>query len=234
MSRRVFAEFLGTALLLAMVVGSGIAGERLAAGNTAIALLVNAVATGAGLTVLILAFAPLSGAHFNPAVSLGQALGGSLRWGEFAQYALAQVAGAFAGVIAAHAMFGVALVSASQHVRATEGLWWSELVATGGLVLTIEAVSRSRASAVPFAVGLYILSAYFFTSSTSFANPAVTLARTATDTFSGIRLVDAPMFIAMQVSGALVATRLARWLWPSEATAPVGTARERVIGSSVS
>ncbi len=215
MVRRMVAEALGTGLLLAMVVGSGIAGEQLAGGNVAVALLVNAVSSAAGLTVLILGLGPVSGAHFNPVVSLVEAIDGSLRWREFAGYVSAQVVGAVTGVLVAHAMFGQQLVSVSRHVRASDGLCLSEFVSTAGLVLTVKAVSRSRPAAVPFAVGLYILSAYFFTSSTSFANPAVTLARTLTDTFAGIRPGDAPMFIVMQVAGALSATVLAKVLWPA-------------------
>lgn len=227
MTRRLVAEALGTGLLLAMVVGSGIAAERLAAGNTAVALLVNAVASAAGLTVLILALAPVSGAHFNPVVSLGEALEGDLPWTELSQYLVAQVLGAVTGVLIANAMFGEPLVAASHRVRTGGAQYLGELVATAGLVLTIKGVSRSRASAVPFAVGLYLLSAYFFTSSTSFANPAVTLARTLTDTFAGIRPADAPMFIVMQLSGALVALRLTRVLWPQGTKRVGGFARRR-------
>jgi glycerol uptake facilitator-like aquaporin len=216
MSRKLAAEFLGTAALLAMVVGSGIAGERLAGGNVALALLVNAVSSATGLVVLILAFGPVSGAHFNPAVSLSQAMSGALRWRALPAYVLAQVSGAVVGVVAAHAMFGEVLLETSSHVRTGHALWWSELIATVGLVLTIAAVSRSRTGAVPYAVGLYIVSAYFFTASTSFANPAVTLARSLTDTFSGIRPADAPMFIVVQLGGAAVATVLAGWLWPTQ------------------
>lgn len=216
MARRLVAEALGSAALLAMVVGSGIMGEQLAGGNVAVALLVNALATAAGLIVLIVGLGPISGAHFNPAVSLAQALGGGLPWRALPGYVLAQVGGAVAGVVVAHAMFGQALVQTSQHARTGGGLWWSEVVATAGLVLTIEAVSRTRAAVVPYAVGLYILSAYFFTASTSFANPAVTLARTLTDSFAGIRASDAPMFMVMQLLGAAGAMALARWLWAAK------------------
>lgn len=227
MTRRLVAEALGSAALLAMVVGSGIMGEQLAGGSVAVALLVNALATAAGLVVLIVGLGPISGAHFNPAVSLAQALGGRLSWRELPGYVLAQVGGAVVGVVAAHAMFGQALLQTSQHARTGRGLWWSEVVATAGLVLTLEAVSRARAAVVPYAVGLYILSAYFFTSSTSFANPAVTLARTLTDTFAGIRASDAPMFLVMQGLGAVGAVALTRWLWAAR-RAPVPARRSEL------
>ena len=217
--RRAAAEGIGTALLLATVVGSGIMGERLAAGNVAIALLANAIATGAGLIALVLAFASISGAHFNPAVSLHAALEGQLAWREVPTFLAAQVAGAFAGVGIADAMFEEPLFSASQHARTGASQWLSELVATFGLVLVITLVSRRRAAATPFAVGAYIVAAYWFTSSTSFANPAVTLARAATNTFAGIRPVDAPAFIAAQLAGAAAAWRLCRWLVPMQSTA---------------
>ena len=214
--RALVAEVLGTALLLAVVVGSGIMGERLAGGNVAIALLANTVATGAGLVALILSFGPISGAHFNPAVTLVESLAGALAPRTAVAYVLAQLAGGFAGVAAAHAMFAErAVFVASTHARTGPAQWWSELVATFGLVLVIRAVSRSRAEATPLAVGLYITSAYWFTASTSFANPAVTLARTATDTFAGIRPGDAPGFIAAQLVGALAAHALTRWLLPA-------------------
>ncbi len=218
--RRLAAEALGSAALLAMVVGSGIAAEQLSGGNAALALLVNAIATGAGLVVLILALGPISGAHFNPVVSLSAAWRGELAWAEVPRYVGAQVLGAASGVLLAHAMFGEPLLSASEHVRTGSGQWVAEAVATFGLVLTIIAVSRARASATPFAVGLYIVSAYWFTSSTSFANPAVTLARTLTGTFAGIRAEDAPAFVAAQLAGALAATALAGWLWPVDKRAP--------------
>jgi glycerol uptake facilitator-like aquaporin len=214
--RALAAEALGTALLLAVVVGSGIMGERLAGGNVAIALLANTVATGAGLVALILSFGPISGAHFNPAVTLVESLAGALAPRTALAYVGAQLAGGFAGVAAAHAMFAEhAVFFASTHARTGPAQWWSELVATFGLVLVIRAVSRSRADATPLAVGLYITSAYWFTASTSFANPAVTLARTATDTFAGIRPGDAPGFIAAQLTGALLAHGLTRWLVPA-------------------
>jgi glycerol uptake facilitator-like aquaporin len=214
--RALVAELLGTALLLAVVVGSGIMGERLAGGNVAIALLANTVATGAGLVALILSFGPISGAHFNPVVTLVESLAGALAPRTALAYAGAQLLGGFAGVAAAHAMFAErAVFFVSTHARTGPAQWWSELVATFGLVLVIRAVSRSRAEATPLAVGLYITSAYWFTASTSFANPAVTLARTATDTFAGIRPGDAPGFLAAQLAGALLAHGLTRWLVPA-------------------
>jgi glycerol uptake facilitator-like aquaporin len=216
-ARRVVAEALGTALLLAAVVGSGIMGERLAGGNIAIALLANTIATGAALVALILTIGPISGAHFNPAVTLADASQGGLAWREVPAYLAAQVSGAFAGVAAAHVMFGEPLFFASRHVRAGGAQLFSEFVATFGLLAVISGCVRHRSSAVPFAVGAYITSAYWFRSSTSFANPAVTLARAASDTFAGIRLADAPGFIAAQLAGAMAATLLFRWLVPMHA-----------------
>jgi glycerol uptake facilitator-like aquaporin len=214
-ARRIAAEAVGTAFLLAAVVGSGIMGERLAGGNVAIALLANTLATGAMLVTLILTFGPISGAHFNPAVTLTDASQGGLPWRDVPGYLAAQVAGAFAGVAAAHAMFGEAVFSASHHVRAGGEQLFSEFVATFGLLCVIWGCARLRSPAVPFAVGAYITGAYWFTASTSFANPAVTLARSATDTFAGIRPIDAPGFIVAQVAGAAAATFLFRWLVPS-------------------
>ncbi|HTQ99954.1 MAG TPA: MIP/aquaporin family protein [Candidatus Acidoferrum sp.] len=216
LARRVVAEALGTAFLLAIVVGSGIMGERLAAGNTAVALLANTLATGAGLIALILTFGPISGAHFNPVVSLAAAITGSLRWREVLAYLLAQIAGAFAGVATAHLMFGEPLFTASSHARAGLAQMWSEFVATSGLVCVIWGCLRQRAEAVPFAVGAYIVAAYWFTASTSFANPAVTLARAATDTFAGIRPQDAAGFIVAQLAGATCAILLFRWFAATE------------------
>jgi glycerol uptake facilitator-like aquaporin len=213
--RRFVAEAIGTALLLATVIGSGIMGERLCGGNVAIALLANTIATGAGLGALILTFGPISGAHFNPAVTLADATQGGIAWRDVPAYLAAQVAGAFAGVAAAHAMFGEPVFFASQHVRTGMAQWFSEFVATFGLLATIWGVVRHRSSAVPFAVGAYITAAYWFTSSTSFANPAVTMARAASDTFAGIRPVDAPAFIVAQLLGAGAATILFRWLVPT-------------------
>ena len=214
LSRRLTAETLGTAFLLAVVVGSGIMAERLAGGNIALALLANTVATGAGLVVLILVFGPISGAHFNPAVTLADAWQGGMPWREVPGYLLAQVVGAFAGVAMAHGMFAEPLFVASQHVRTGPDQWFSEFVATFGLLAVIWGCVRQRPSVTPFAVGLYITAAYWFTASTSFANPAVTLARAATDTFAGIRPDDVLGFVAAQLLGALAATALFRWLIP--------------------
>jgi glycerol uptake facilitator-like aquaporin len=207
---------LGTAFLLMAVVGSGIMGERLAGGNVAIALLANAVATGAALVALILAFGPISGAHFNPAVTLADAMQGGITWREARAYMVAQVIGAFGGVAAAHLMFGLPLFFASHHVRSGGAQLWSEFIATFGLLSVIWGCSRARSSAVPFAVGAYITAAYWFTASTSFANPAVTLARAASDTFAGIRPADAPAFIAVQFATVLAATSFFRWLVPTQ------------------
>ena len=215
LSRRVVAEALGTAFLLAAVVGSGIMGEKLAGGNIAIALLANTLATGAALMTLIFAFGPISGAHFNPAVTLADASQGGISWSDALAYVAAQVLGAFVGVGVAHLMFGEALVQVSQHLRAGGGQLFSEFIATFGLLSVIWGCSRLRSDAVPLAVGLYITAAYWLTASTSFANPAVTLARGFTDTFAGIRPVDAPGFILSQLLGALAATVLFRWLVPS-------------------
>ena len=215
LSRRLLAEGLGTAFLLAAVVGSGIMGARLAGGNVAVALLANTLATGAALVALILTFGSVSGAHFNPAVTLTDAYRGRLDWRDVPSYTIAQVAGAFAGVAAAHVMFGEPLFTASRHARPGLALAFSEVVATFGLLLVIAGCARSWPPAVPFAVGAYITAAYWFTASTSFANPAVTLARTATDTFSGLRPADAPGFIAAQLIGAATAAVVSRWLFPA-------------------
>lgn len=209
--QRLVAEAVGTAILLAAVVGSGIMGERLAAGNVAIALLANSIATGGALVALILAFGPISGAHFNPVVTLGIAWRRGLLWREVPLYILVQIAGAFAGVVIAHLMFELPLVSASQHVRNGSSQMFSEAVASFGLLAVIFGSSRFRPSVVAFAVAAYIVAAYWFTASTSFANPAVTLARSVTDTFAGIRPVDAPAFIIGQIGGAAAATALFRW-----------------------
>ncbi len=214
-TRRIIAEAVGTALLLMAIVGSGIMGERLAGGNVAIALLANTIATGATLVALILTFGPISGAHFNPAVTLADASQGGVPWCEVPGYLSAQFSGAFAGVAAAHVMFGEALFSTSRHVRAGGAQIFSEFIATFGLLAVIWGCARMRSSAVPFAVGAYITGAYWFTASTSFANPAVTLARSASDTFAGIRPADAPGFILAQLAGAAAATLLFRWLVPS-------------------
>jgi glycerol uptake facilitator-like aquaporin len=196
------------------VVGSGIMGERLAGGNAAISLLANSIATGAALVALILTFRPISGAHLNPAVTLAAAVDGGISWREVPGYLVAQIAGAFGGVGAAHLMFGLPLFFASRHVRSGPALLWSEVVATFGLLFVILGCSRARPSAVPWAVGTYITAAYWFTASTSFANPAVTLARAASDTFAGIRPADVPAFVVAQLAGAAAATLVARWLVP--------------------
>jgi len=214
LARRATAEALGTCFLLAAVVGSGVMGERLSGGNVAVALLANTLATGAALVALILAFGPVSGAHFNPAVTLCDASQGGLAWREVPAYVAAQLAGALAGVAAAHVMFGLPLVSASRHARAGGVQLFSEFVATAGLLAVIRGCARTRTAAVPFAVAAYITAAYWFTASTSFANPAVTLARSLSDTFAGIRPADAPGFVAAQLLGAAAATALLRWLVP--------------------
>jgi glycerol uptake facilitator-like aquaporin len=218
-ARRATSEAVGTALLLATVIGSGIMGERLAGGNAAIALLANALATGCVLIVLILAFGPVSGAHFNPVVTLAAASEGALPWREVPAYLAAQVAGAFGGVAAAHGMFGEPLFFLSRHARQGPAQLWSEVVASFGLLLVIASVSRHRPTTVPFAVGAYITGAYWFTASTSFANPAVTLARCASDTFAGIRPADVPGFVAAQFVGGALAVALSRWLLPPVKTA---------------
>jgi glycerol uptake facilitator-like aquaporin len=214
-SRIVVAEFVGTAFLLAAVVGSGIMGERLAGGNVAVALLANAIATGAALVALILAFGPVSGAHLNPVVTLAAASQGGVRWSDVPAYVAAQMFGAYSGVLLAHAMFGERLVMLSTKVRSGPAQVLSEGVATFGLLSIIWGCSRGRPGAVPFAVAAYITSAYWFTASTSFANPAVTLARAATDTFTGIRPADVPGFIGAQLLGATAATGLFAWLTPA-------------------
>lgn len=189
-------------------------GEQLAGGNVAIALLANTLATGAALVTLILTFGPISGAHMNPAVTLAASLSGELPWRDSPIYIAAQISGAFAGVGAAHLMFEKPLFFASQHIRTGGSQLWSEFVATFGLLAVIWGCSRTRSSAVPFAVGAYITAAYWFTASTSFANPAVTIARSASDTFAGIRSTDVPGFVAAQIAGAVAATLLFRWLQP--------------------
>jgi glycerol uptake facilitator-like aquaporin len=228
LSRRVVAEFLGTAFLVAAVVGSGVMAERLAGGNVALALLANAIATGAALVALILAFGPISGAHFNPAVSLADALERGLPFGEAGVYAIAQVSGGILGTVIAHWMFGLSLISLSHHVRSGPAQIFSEFVATFGLLCVIWGCARSRSSAAAFAVGSYIVGAYWFTASTSFANPAVTIARSLTDTFAGIRPADVPYFVLAQIAGAGAATLLFRWLVPGlPAVAKNVVAREK-------
>jgi glycerol uptake facilitator-like aquaporin len=214
LSRRTASEFLGTAFLLATVVGSGIMGERLAGGNIAVALLANTIATGAALVALILTFAPVSGAHLNPAVSLVDAIEHGLSWTAAACYVPAQCIGAITGAIVAHFMFALPALSISHRVRSGPAQIFSEFVATFGLLCVIRGCSRARSEIAPFAVGAYITAAYWFTSSTSFANPAVTIARSLTDTFSGIRPPDVPFFVLAQFLGAIAATVLFRWLVP--------------------
>jgi glycerol uptake facilitator-like aquaporin len=214
-ARKLAAEALGTTLLLAAVVGSGIMAERLSGGNVAMALLANTIATGATLVALILALGNISGAHFNPAVTIAVGIEGGMPWSEVPGYIVVQVFGAVLGVAVAHAMFGEPVFAASQHVRAGAAQMFSEFVATFGLLSVIWGCSRVRSSAVAFAVGSYIAGAYWFTASTSFANPAVTIARSLTNTFSGIRPTDAPGFIIAQLLGAVTATFLWSWLQPS-------------------
>ncbi len=220
--RRAVAEFVGSLLLLAAVVGSGIKGERLAAGNVAIALLANTLATGAALIAIILAFGPVSGAHLNPAVTLADAWLGGIPWRETPAYIVAQLAGAFAGVAVAHLMFGLSVYAVSVHARSGPTQVFSEFVAAFGLLAVIWGCVRTRPSGVPFAVGAYIAAAYWFTASTSFANPAVTIARSMTNTFAGIRPVDVTAFVAAQLAGAFGATLLFQWLIPGmKVVAPV-------------
>lgn len=220
LTRAAAAEAIGTALLLAIVVGSGIMGERLAQGNAAVALLANSIATGAGLYALIVIFGPVSGAHFNPVVSAVSVWDGRISGRQGAACMIAQVGGAFAGVAAAHAMFSLPIIQVSARVRPTLGEGLGEVIATFGLVLVIALASRFRAEAIPIAVAAFITSAYWFTSSTSFANPAVTLARAITDTFAGISPQSVPLFICGQLIGGTVATLFGRWLVGPENAAP--------------
>lgn len=215
LSRRLAAEALGTAFLLMIVIGSGIMGERLADGNLHLALLANSLATGCGLAVLIAVLGPVSGAHFNPAVTLAMALQGELAWRDVAPYLGVQCLAAFAGVAAAHGMFGEPLFFASTRIRTGGAQWWSEFVASFGLLMVIWGCVRHRIAALPYLVAAYITAAYWFTASTSFANPAVTLARAASDTFAGIRPHDTGGFIAAQLAGAWTATVVSRWLRPA-------------------
>ncbi|HEY6316371.1 MAG TPA: aquaporin [Acidimicrobiia bacterium] len=215
LARRATAEGVGTALLVAIIVGSGIAAQRLAPGQAALQLLACSIATGAGLVALILAFGPVSGGHFNPAVTLADRLCGGISTRDGVVYAMAQLAGAVAGVVVANLMFGLPAVTISTHTRAAHGLWLGEFVATFGLVIVILGVARrGRAAVAAYAVGGYIAAAYWFTSSTSFANPAVTVARALTNTFAGIRPSSVPAFVVMQLAGAVVAVALARFLHP--------------------
>ncbi|MGB0084097.1 MAG: MIP/aquaporin family protein [Rhodomicrobiaceae bacterium] len=228
LTQRLGAEFLGTAFLLATVVGSGIMAERLAGGNVAIALLGNTLPTGAILVVLITMLGPISGAHFNPAVTGVFVLRGDISAGEGAAYVAAQIAGGLIGVLVAHLMFEVPVFQLSGKFREGPSQWFAEWVATFGLVTTILLTLRARASAIPMAVGLYITAAYWFTASTSFANPAVTIARAFSDTFAGIRPADAPAFVVAQILGAVAALYLCRWLTssPERATEPARTPAE--------
>jgi glycerol uptake facilitator-like aquaporin len=213
LSQRLVAEALGTAFLLAAVIGSGVMAQRLSGGNQALALLGNTLPTGAILIVLILMFGPTSGAHFNPVVSAAFAVRREMRWRDAGIYITVQFAGAVIGVWTAHLMFDLAPLQFSQTVRSGAGQWLSEAVATFGLVLTIFGCLLNAPGAVPYAVGLYIAAAYWFTASTSFANPAVTIARSLSDTFAGIAPSDVVPFIAAQVLGAAAAVALAGWLW---------------------
>jgi glycerol uptake facilitator-like aquaporin len=215
LARRLVAELLGTAFLVAAVIGSGIMGERLAGGNVALALLANTITTGAALVALILAFGPISGAHFNPTVTLADAWEGGLPWTETPAYIICQIFGGISGAVVAHVMFGLPVVSLSHHARSGPAQIFSEFVATFGLLSIIWGCSRLRSNLTAFAVGRYIMAAYWFTASTSFANPAVTIARSLSDTFSGIRPADVPWFVAAQLLGGLAATFLFRWLAPN-------------------
>ena len=212
LSRRLASEFLGTAFLVAAVVGSGIMGDRLAGGNVAIALLANTIATAAALATLILTLRPISGAHFNPAVSLGEAFVGGMSWGEACFYSIAQIAGGILGAACADLMFALPAFSISQHVRTGAPQWFSEFVATFGLILIIRGCSRFESQWVPVAVASYIAAAYWFTASTSFANPAVTIARSFSDTFAGIRPADVLPFIVAQLCGGFAALLFFEWL----------------------
>ena len=214
LSRRLAAEFTGTAFLVAAIVGSGVMAERLSGGNVALALLANTLATGAALVALILTFGSISGAHFNPAVTLADAFEGGLTWADAWGYVPVQILGGVAGTVAAHMMFGLPAVSMSHHTRSGPAQFLSEFFASFGLLSVIWGCSRLRSTTVPFAVAAYITAAYWFTSSTSFANPAVTIARSLSDTFAGIRPMDVPLFITAQLFGALGATLLFRWLVP--------------------
>jgi glycerol uptake facilitator-like aquaporin len=215
--RRLAAEFLGTAMLLCAVVGSGIMAERLAGGNVAIALLANTIATGAALVALILMFAPISGAHFNPVVSMAAAINGETSWSDAAIYTMVQILGGLLGVAVANLMFDLPVFFASTKIRTGFGQWLGEFVASFGLVGVIVAVSRQhKIPIIAIAVATYITAAYWFTSSTSFANPAVTIARSMSDTFAGIRPADAPAFIAAQILGAVSASFLFNWLVPKK------------------
>ena len=231
MRRRLLAEFLGSAFLAATVVGSGIAAQELSPGDTGLQLLENAAATAAGLYAFILMFGPVSGAHFNPVVSLVDAWFGGLRWREAAAYIPAQIAGCIAGAVTANAMFGLAAISISENHRASEAHMFSEVIATLGLLLVIFSLVRTqRTSFAPAAVGAYIGAAYFFTSSTSFANPAITIGRMFSDTFAGIAPAAVPAFIAAQLVGGLVAVLVVRSLYPDISP---GEAADAVVPQTV-
>lgn len=217
LARRLAAEGLGTAFLVAIVIGSGIMGDRLADGHAAVALLGNTLATGAGLVTLIIIFGSISGAHFNPVVSAFFVLQGALSWRDGAAYGFVQICGGIIGAALAHIMFGLPLVEAASTVRTGTGIWVGEVVATFGLLLTIIGCLKNRPEATPYAVGLFIMAGYWFTSSTSFANPAVTIARALTDTFSGIRPQDVGGFVLAQIFGCLLAALTARWFWKPQA-----------------
>ena len=227
LAQRIAAEFLGTMFLVAAVIGSGIMGERLAGGNVAIALLANTIATGAALVALILAFGPISGAHFNPVVTLSDAIERGIRWVEASAYIAAQIAGALGGAIVAHAMFTLPVVSVSQHMRSGAAQLFSEFIATFGLMCVIWGCVRRRPDTVAYAVGSYITAAYWFTASTSFANPAVTIGRAFSDTFAGIRPQDVPGFVAAQLAGGFAATLLFRWFAAGD-TQPTAAERRGV------
>ena len=229
-ARRLVAEALGTALLVAIVVGSGIRAERLAAGDTALALLCNALATGAGLVALLVSLGPVSGGHFNPVVSLSNLIQRRLSPREAAGYVLVQLAGAILGVMAAHAMFGLPALSMSAQARTGVPMWWSECLASFGLIGLAIATGRSRPGLVPFVVAGYITAGYWFTSSTSFANPALTLACALTDTFTGIRMIDVPAFILAQIFGSMNAALLFHWLCPPQPIVPGKVFRGRWKG----
>jgi glycerol uptake facilitator-like aquaporin len=214
LSRRAASEFLGTALLVATIIGSGIMAERLSGGNVALALLANAIATGAALVALILTFRPISGAHLNPVVSVAEAFLGAISWPEAAAYVAVQIAGGIAGAVCADVMFALPVFSLSQHARTGAPQWFAEFVATFGLLIVIRSCARFERTLLPFAVACYIVAAYWFTSSTSFANPAVTIARSLSDTFAGIRPADVPEFIAAQLAGGFFAALVFEWLSP--------------------
>jgi len=225
LAQRVCAEFLGTAFLLTAVVGSGIMGERLSGGNVAIALLVNSIATGAALVTLIFAFGGISGAHFNPVVTLADSLSGGIARSDIFPYCLAQLAGSVLGTINSHFMFGLPTITLSRHARSGPAQFYAEIIATFGLLSVISGCSRLRPAAIPLTVGTYIAGAYWFTSSTSFANPAVTAARCITDTFAGIRPQDVPGFVLAQFLGGAAAFLLFRWMVPSRISAESGACR---------